>query len=275
MAKGTIKWKRPQDVVTFRTSDPKKMLNKYLPHNVLKKWNEDFTDSSTGEIVSIERSQVITSSGRITQDKLQEIMFAIQSGDIEDVEVCNEDIQDMILYMPKYQTAYMVEIPIMSAGGVVKNHFVTYAQTIPQAIVITAEFGQMHRGFHDWVKAKKVVPVDAIIIPDDHACIPEEDRTPAYERKEYFKVQVRSEWMEEDELRKCDEYYIIAAEEVGQAKERVALYLDILKAEREAKGDRGPKVTTTIRKAVPFEVDCIVPKEFSELYYEEPTKINA
>jgi hypothetical protein len=24
-------WKRPQDVVTFRTSDPKEMLGKYMP----------------------------------------------------------------------------------------------------------------------------------------------------------------------------------------------------------------------------------------------------
>jgi hypothetical protein len=30
---------------------------------------------------------------------------------------------------------------------------------------------------------------------------------------------------------------------------------------------------TTIRKAMPFEVDCIVPKEFSDMFHEEPTKV--
>jgi hypothetical protein len=30
---------------------------------------------------------------------------------------------------------------------------------------------------------------------------------------------------------------------------------------------------TTIRKAMPFEVDCIVPKEFSDMFHEEATRI--
>jgi hypothetical protein len=37
-------WKRPQDVVTFRTSDPKEMLGKYMPKHAVKTWNEDFRD---------------------------------------------------------------------------------------------------------------------------------------------------------------------------------------------------------------------------------------
>ena len=37
-------WKRPDQVETFRTSDPKEMLHKYLPKHVLKTWKEDFID---------------------------------------------------------------------------------------------------------------------------------------------------------------------------------------------------------------------------------------
>ena len=80
-------WKRPDQVETFRTSDPKKMFGKFLPKNVLKTWTEDFIDEDTKEVVSIERNQVIVQAGEITQEKLQEIQFAIQAGDIEDVEV--------------------------------------------------------------------------------------------------------------------------------------------------------------------------------------------
>ena len=111
--------------------------------------------------------------------------------------------------------------------------------------------------------------------PDDHACIPEADRKPADERKDYFKVQVRTEYIDENEkLKKSDIYYIVAANDVGQAKERIALLLDIMKAEQEKK--EGFKVEDdrriTIRKAMPFEVDCIVPKEFSGLFYEKATE---
>ena len=267
-------WKRPQDVVTFRTSDPKEMLGKYLPKHVLKTWTEDFLDEATGETVSIERNEVVVNRGYISQEKLQEIQFAIQAGDIQDVEVSEEDVRDMQLYMPAYYNNYMVEIPIFTAGTITKNHFVVRAQTIPQAIQIAAEFGQMYRGFDGHIRATRCVTLDASIVPDDHQCIPEADRKPADERKDYFKVQVRREWAEDMKLKKSDIYYIIAANDVGQAKERIALLLDIMKAEQEK--EQGFRVEeddsrTTIRKAIPFDVDCIVPKEFSDLFYEKPT----
>jgi len=265
-------WKRPDQVETFRTSDPKEMLGKYLPKRVLKTWTEDFRDEDTGEIVSIERNEVVCERGEITQNKLQEIMFAIQAGDVKDVEVCEDDVREMSLYTPEYFTNYMVEIPIyvMGAPSVTKNHFLVRAQTIPQAIRIAAEFGQMHRGFDGHIRATRVVTVDAHIVPDDHQCIPEDDRKPAEERKDYFKVQVRKEWVEDMKLKKLDSEYIIAAREVGEAKERIARLLDMMKAERERDGiDDDPNTTRTIRKAIPFDVDCIVPAEFSLLYKEE------
>ena len=268
-------WKRPQDVVTFRTSDPKEMLGKYMPKHAVKTWTEDFRDEDTGEIVSIERNQIVVERGYISQEKLAEIQFAIQSGDIADVEVSEDNVQDMELYTPKYQSNFMVEIPIFDFGGkATKSHFAVRAQTIPQAIQIAAEFGQMYRGFNGFIRATRAVTIDAQIVPDDHACIPEADRKPADERKDYFKVQVRIEWFDGEKMKKSDTHYIVAAKDVGQAKERIARLLDIFKAEREKEGAKDdPNTTRTIRKAMPFEVDCIVPKEFSDMFYEEPTEI--
>jgi hypothetical protein len=267
-------WKRPQDVVTFRTSDPKEMLGKYMPKHAMKKWTEDFRDEDTGEVVSIERSQVVVERGYISQEKLAEIQFAIQAGDIADVEVCEDNVQDMTLYTPSYMSNFMVEIPIFSNGIITKNHFAVRAQTIPQAIQIAAEFGQMYRGFSGSIRATRVVTIDARIVPDDHACIPEAERTPADERKDYFKVQVRTEYVEDEKMKKFDKYYIVCAKDVGQAKERIALLLDIMKAESNGEGIiNEPYTTLTIRKAMPFDVDCIVPAEFSALFHEEPTKV--
>ena len=263
-------WKRPQDVVTFRTSDPKEMLGKYMPKHAVKTWTEDFRDEDTGEVVSIERNQIVVERGYISQEKLAEIQFAIQAGDIADVEVSEDDVRDMQLYTPAYHTNFMVEIPIFSAGTITKNHFAVRAQTIPQAIQIAAEFGQMYRGFDGCIRATRVVTIDANIVPDDHACIPEADRKPADERKDYFKVQVRTEYIDGNlKLKHYDTYYIIAAKDVGEAKDRIARLLDIMKAEAERERGGEPdkeEHRTTIRKAAPFDVDCIVPREFTELY---------
>jgi hypothetical protein len=265
-------WKRPEDIVTFRTSNPKEMLGKYLPDNVIKKWMEDFTDEDTGDVVSIERSEVIVNRGYISQDVLQQIMFAIQAGDIEDVEVCEDDVNEMKLNVPKYSTVYNVELSGVCTD-LTGEHFVTHAQTIPQAIRIAAEFGQMYRGYFGMVKATRCVTVDAVIVPDDHQCIPEAERQPAEMRKDYFRVTVRAEWVEDMKYKKLDTNYIIAANDVGQAKERIARLMDIKRAEQERKGEAiDNSITRTIRKAVPFDVDCIVPREFSDMYIENPTE---
>lgn len=267
-------WKRPQDVATIRTSDPKEMAGKYLPRHAVKTWTEDFLDADTGEIITIERNQIVVERGYIDAGKLQEIMFAIQSGDIDSVEVSDDDVRDMTLYTPSYLTPYMVELPVFIAGETTKQHFACHAQTIPQAIQIAAEFGQMYRGFDGYVKASRVVTIDAHIVPDNHPCIPEADRTPADERKDYYKVQVREEWVEDMKMKKADTHYIVCAADVSQAKERIALLLDIQRAEAEKQGyQEDPNTRRTIRKAAPFDVDCIVPREFTELFHEEPTKM--
>ena len=264
-------WKRPQDIVTSRTSNPKEMLGKYLPNSVLKTWTEDFTDEDTGEVVSVERREVIMAGGcKITQDKLQQLMFAIQAGDIEYVEVCDEDVRPMNVKTANYLMPYSLEIEWWSGMDIYRDHYVCYAQDINQAIRIATEFGQMYRGFSGEVKVNRVVKMDATLVPDDHKCIPENDRKPAYERKDYFKVQVRTEWVDNMKLKHYDEHFIVHAKDVGEAKERVALLLDIMKATEEQKNGKqkeDPTKRVTLRKAVPFEVDCIVPREFSQLYF--------
>ena len=275
MEENKREWKRTQDIVTFRTKDPKEMLGKFLPKRVVKTWTEDFIDEDTGDTVSIERSQVIMEAGcKITQEKLQELMFAIQSGDIEDVEVSDEDVRPMNVHVSSCLIPFSLEFERWVVT-IVKDHFVCYAQNISQAIRIATEFGQMYRGFSGCVHVNKVVKMDAKFVPDNHPCIPEADRKPADEPKDYFKVQVRREYYEFDKLKHYDSYYIVHANDVGEAKERIALLLKIQKAEAEKRDGfrvKDNEERVTIRKALPFTVDCIVPREFSELYMEKPEK---
>lgn len=46
-----------KDEIRYFTSDPKRMLDKYLVNDVVQTWYEDFTDEDTQEVVSIERKQ--------------------------------------------------------------------------------------------------------------------------------------------------------------------------------------------------------------------------
>lgn len=67
-----------QEIIT--TSDPRKMLGMYTAKRVLRTWTEDFIDQDTGELVTIERNDVIMERGVLlsiqnldaTQDQVED-----------------------------------------------------------------------------------------------------------------------------------------------------------------------------------------------------------
>lgn len=74
-----------KDEVRFRTSDIRRIVGKFLASNVLKTWNEDFIDESTGEVVTIERNEILFERGSYIDDDLaQQINFSIQAEEIKD-----------------------------------------------------------------------------------------------------------------------------------------------------------------------------------------------
>jgi len=84
--------------IRFVTSDPKKMLGKWVARRALKTWTEDMVDSDTGENVSIERTSVLLERGTyIDHKELESITFMMQSGELAEVEVSNQNRQGMLL----------------------------------------------------------------------------------------------------------------------------------------------------------------------------------
>lgn len=81
-------WLLPEQIEIIDTSDPKVMLEKWLAEPVLRKWTEDFVDECTGEMVSVEHTEpIITTGTYCSQDIVQLITFHLQAGDIETVKV--------------------------------------------------------------------------------------------------------------------------------------------------------------------------------------------
>lgn len=55
-----------KDEIRYTTSDPKKMLGRFLSCNVVKKWIEDFVDKS-GQVQSVERNELLFEKRNIHQ----------------------------------------------------------------------------------------------------------------------------------------------------------------------------------------------------------------
>lgn len=168
--------------VRIKTLEPKKMLNMYLAERVIKKWNEDFVDQDSGEVVSIERTEKLFESGLlIDQDLLAKIQFSIQAGEIiEPIEVSNQHRSahelvngSLCLWTAKAEFQ-----------GSKKKKFLLYGQNIEQVIDILRDYIELN--FEGAFYITNVKDFKNYIILDDTLSDPlsEDDINTAYLRGE-------------------------------------------------------------------------------------------
>jgi hypothetical protein len=88
-----------------------KSAGKFISKKVLKGWKEDFVDVDSGEVVSIDRNEVLYDKGvEITQSLVSELLFHFQCGDFNEIEVSD---QRRAAYEYNYGTwVYLVVVAI-------------------------------------------------------------------------------------------------------------------------------------------------------------------
>lgn len=130
-----------KDEIRYKTLDPKRLLNRYLVNSITKKWYEDFSDEDTGELVSIERSELLFDRGTlIDQDTLAKIRFSIEAGEItDDIEVSNQ--LRMAFERPnETMFPYIVQAEI----GDKKQKFLLYATSLDMALLVAKDFIELN-----------------------------------------------------------------------------------------------------------------------------------
>lgn len=129
-----------KDEIRLTTGDPKRMLGKFIVRRVLKKWNEDVFDKTTGDKATIERAQLLFEKGTyIDQDVLSSIKFYIEAGDIKEIEVSNQKrlafpVQNSHLFPYKASVKY----------GDKKTTYLLYARSVANALVILTDYVELN-----------------------------------------------------------------------------------------------------------------------------------
>lgn len=254
MKKKELILKRPQDFKMHKTSDPKVLLYKYLVKPLHRKWMEDYIDQDTGEVVSIERSELVAGVGQIGQDELQQITFALQTGDIKEVEYCCHDLGDVQIL--EAGRTFLVEYLVNFDE---RKRCLVFAKGIGQAMQIIADYNSVNCGSFARMEFVSIKAVVAVFIPDNDKCIPDDEQEGFDKLKDYYKVNVKFVSFDGEYSRD----YIITADEVGKAKSRVERYIknDFAEVHEEPHFN--------VRKAMPFEVDYVVPVEYCKMYWRD------
>ena len=87
--------KKNEDVVLVKTTKELTEINWvdycYAAQRVSRQWTEDFADEDTGEVVSIDRYELLFEKGhRFTPDDYSTLLFHMQGGDVKEVWLSNQ-----------------------------------------------------------------------------------------------------------------------------------------------------------------------------------------
>lgn len=279
-----------KDEVREITSDISRMKGKYLVYDLKRSWKEDFLDEGSGEVVSIERKELIYERGTLLQaEELSRIQFFMNEGSISEVEVSN---QKRMSYEFKntYIYPYMAQVDVEGK----KKKFLMLDNSVDNALEIVKDYVELnYTGRYQVAMVKEYE--NHIIIVDTMLKKPLDDVTKLaldeelYSREErdqilkgddenkpgtlkFYKIKTRVSFTDEDNK---DEIYQGFIVNTYTAERAIMLINDYLnreqnKHEKEAV-DRGntfkrKDINAVIEESGVIPVYAFIPREFSEAY---------
>lgn len=295
----TTKVETRKDEVRYKTLDPSQMLNKYICTNVLKKWNEEFKDEDTGELVTIERTDVLYHRGTvITKDLLQRIQFDIEAGDLtEPIEVSNQNRTGFEFENERlYPWAAKVSVEERNV------RFLLYGTSINNALEILRDYVELnYNGGFTITELKEfsrcIILTDTLsnkMTANDIAAeylkgnidyetyidarveAESASEEASDEGKKFYQLELLIQWREADGVE--GEYsaeFVVHTSDMDRALLIINAYLVGSEAKRKTeKTERNEEYFertfhTLIEKAAPIPVGRYIPKEFSLAYQSE------
>lgn len=124
----------------FVTNSPEEMRGLYLASTLKRTWTEDFLDEETGNVISVDRSELVADLGtKIDGDLMARIQFHLQAGDIKQVEVST---QQRMAYLT---TAYsLIPWSVTAVIGAKRRKILLYADSAQMAHDIAKDYIELH-----------------------------------------------------------------------------------------------------------------------------------
>lgn len=261
-----------KDEVRFRTSDMRRALGKYLASRVTRSWKDDFIDESTGEIVTIDRTEILFEGGQlITQDLAARITFSINAGEITDVEVSNQN------RAAKYYTSGRLmpyKLTASIQGG--RKTFLLQAQSVESAIEVAKDFIELN--YEGAFTISKVENLKGCIIinnplrklndeeKDGDARQPNEEKDHKV-AESYYNITGGALLFDdfEDKNDSIDYKFIIRTDDVDTGTNIAKAWL---RKKYNKELEDGTLKDIIVSSATPFPISAVIPSEFCMSYKE-------
>lgn len=264
--------------VRYTTADPDGAMGMYLARPLMKHWTEDCIDQTTGEVVSIKRTDILMERGtRIDYNTAASIKFAIQVGDIAEFEVTDQCRAGV------YDRGYTAAPWVVTACVKDKNRkFILYAKGVEQALEIAKDYIELKfPGRFEFAGVKRFE--DCIAISDNFnrggaendTSLPTDDRkedadAEAVEGKFYFLTLHVAPAKGTD----YDCNFLVFTKDAESAKVLANTWIENRRNAEVEAGNLSEEAAeagfkTTIKTATLVNCYCVIPPDFTRAYFEQ------
>lgn len=267
--------KTRKDAAIFETNEPSAMVGYYLAEPLAKTWTEDFTDSDSGEVVSIARKEILMRRGElITPEQAQTINFYIQSGDVtKPIKLTNQRRQ-----AEEYNGTALKPYKVTASINCKRHKFILEAQTVELAMEVARDWIELnYKGSFTIVGATALSNV--VLLNSNIERFNEDGESEEIcgtgesdgETTRYYiaDAEVTINYLEDDEPSEHNLTFIVKTLDVDTAKAAATAWISakVRKNHNEtANGKEIANIRTTLTAAKPFACTALINRAFCEAY---------
>ena len=145
--------------IRFTTSDPKQMLGKFTTSRIYKTWIETAVDDK-GNVQNLDRNQLLFDKGiYISNDVLSEIKFWMDSGDIKEIEVSNQNRMASII-----ENTRMFPFRAVAVINDKKHSFLLYAMSVQNALDVLNDYVELNFSGGFYISDLKMLDFCVILV---------------------------------------------------------------------------------------------------------------
>lgn len=261
-----------KDATIFTVTDAGQAIGYYLAEDLTKTWQEDFTDGDTGEVVTINRQEIIKRRGEIiTPELASSLNFYIQAGDIETIRVSDQRRQ-----ATEYNNTRLKPYKVTALINNKRHQFILEAQTVELALDVARDWIELnYNGDFTLIGATALINVvllnSTLERLNDETGDTEEISGSGEadgETTRYYKAEaeVKITYFGEEEPRDVNFTFIVKTLDVDTAKAAATAWIVARMKDNNDPDHEISGVKTTLTSATPFSCTALINRAFCEAY---------
>ena len=235
------------------TSDLSEMKDLYLAERLYKGLEEDFVDEDSGEVVTIQRKEMLYEKGTLLDmNTLSELNFHLQAGDFTEVKVSNIK-RSCILH---HQSTNLWSVTV-DLNGKNKTLYL-YANSAIMAIEIASDFIEQTFSGHYGIKNVKSMNYFHLVIDKNDDEEEDEDEETV---EDVYQVTLEIS----DDGVSYNNAFVLKASDAENAKQKISSYM----VQKRLKAEGSVDFETKIISAKTIPCNSIINPTFSKAYLSE------